>query len=291
MTGSLSIALAQLAASPSSEQLEHEVKKIKAQFRGVDLIVFPELHLTNPDQIDTDHLHIGPVDTDSALHEPLNGERGKRLANIARQHGVWLIPGSVFEADGGNVFNTLPVYSPTGELVTSYRKIFPWRPYEGVKPGREFVYFDIPDKGRIGLTICYDAWFPEIFRHLAWYGCDAIINVVLTPTIDREHELILARANAIVNQVFIASVNAATPSGVGQSLIVDPEGRVRSRAAGAEPCIVTDVLHLDTTKRIQADGTSGLNCLWKQFDASDEPLELPLYEGRITPKTWDHRDR
>ena len=284
MSRSLPIALMQLRSSPSLDELEARVREVTETFPATELIVFPELHLTNPDDGFAEH---GPRADE---HEPIDGPRGHRLGEIARRHGVWLIPGSVVEASEGAYYNTLPVYSPAGELVTSYRKIFPWRPYETSRPGTEIVSFDIPGRGRIGLTICYDAWFPEIHRQLAWDGCEAIINVVLTPTIDREQELVLARANAIVNQVFIASVNAAAPSGVGQSLVVDPEGRVRSRAIGAEPCVITDVLRLDSAAEVRASGTAGLNRVWEQFEPGSgvaaDPIELPIYGGRITPATW-----
>lgn len=272
----------QVRSSPSLEELDAQVGEVLASFPATRLIVFPELHLTNPsDGFAEDGARFDEL-------EPIDGDRSAKLGTIARAHGVWLIPGSLAENDGTAVYNTLPVYSPDGELVAMYRKIFPWRPYETSRAGTEIVSFDMPGVGRIGLTICYDAWFPEIHRQLAWDGCDVIINVVLTPTIDREQELVLARANAIVNQVFIASVNAATPSGVGQSLIVDPEGRVRSRAVGAESCVVTDVLRLATVDAVRADGTAGLNRVWSQFDVPDagEPIELPIYGGRITPATW-----
>jgi predicted amidohydrolase len=283
MSRSLPIALMQLPSSPSLDEFEARVGEVHAQFPATELIVFPELHLTNP----ADAALIGD---DPRTHcETLDGPRSARIGEIARKYGVWLVPGSVYERDGGDVFNALPVYSPHGDRVAVYRKIFPWRPYESVRPGNQIVYFDIPDRGRIGLTICYDAWFPELYRQLAWLGCDAIVNVVLTATIDREQELVLARANAIVNQVFIASVNAAAPTAVGQSLVVDPEGRVRSRSSAAEPCVITDVLHLATVGEIREHGTAGLNRLWDQFRPGDEPLELPAYGGRISPDTWRPR--
>lgn len=281
-TRALPIALMQLRSSPSLDDLDSQVARVLASFPATELIVFPELHLTNPE----DGFAAG--NSLDAHAEPLDGPRSQRLADIARAHGVWLIPGSVVEAEGDRRFNTMPVFSPDGELVASYRKMFPWRPYETCEPGNQVVSFVIPGRGRIGLTICYDAWFPELHRQLAWDGCDAIINVVLTPTIDREQELVLARANAIVNQVFIASVNAASPSGVGQSLVVDPEGRVRSHSVGAEPCVVTDVLRLGTVHEIRSTGTAGLNRVWQQFDGiEDAPaIELPIYGGQISPKRW-----
>lgn len=178
------------------------------------------------------------------------------------------------------------MYSPAGERVAAYRKIAPWRPYEVSTPGTDFVVFDIPEHGRVGLTICYDAWFPEIARQLAWLGADLILNLVQTPTVDREQEVVLARANAIVNQVFVASVNAAGPTGIGRSLLVDPEGRVRTQVTGAETAVLTDVLDLAEAARVRHHGTAGLNRLWEQFQPGDTPVALPLYGGKIDPETW-----
>jgi predicted amidohydrolase len=104
--------------------------------------------------------------------------------------------------------------------------------------------------------------------------------------VDRAQELVLARANAIVNQVFVISVNAAAPVGVGQSLVVDPEGLVRVAAPSEAPTVLTDVLDLDHVTRAREFGTAGLNRLWNQFRPGDEPLALPLYEGRIDPARW-----
>ena len=120
--------------------------------------------------------------------------------------------------------------TPDGTIAASYRKVFPWRPYERYRPGTRFVTADLAGVGRVGLSVCYDSWFPEHTRHLAWMGAEVMVNVVKTTTVDRAQELVLARANAIVNQVFFVSVNAAAPVGRGQSLVVDPEGLVRVAA-------------------------------------------------------------
>ena len=73
--------------------------------------------------------------------------------------------------------------------------------------------FDIPEIGRIGLAICYDGSFPETFRQLAWMGAEVVLQPNLTTTSDREQELVMARANAIFNQLYVVSLNAAAPAG------------------------------------------------------------------------------
>jgi predicted amidohydrolase len=219
--------------------------------------------------------------------EPLGGPRDKALGELAADLGVWLAPGSVYErGEDGRIHNTAVVYSPHGTRVAAYRKIFPWRPYETVEPGGEFVVFDMDGVGRVGLSICYDAWFPETTRHLAWMGADLVLNVVQTTGSDRAQELVLARANAIVNQVFMASVNCAAPVGTGRSLIVDPQGLVRVEAAGDSDTTLTDVVDLDEVANVRRLGTAALNRPWQQFRPGDRPLALPLYQGSIDPATW-----
>lgn len=279
MSRCLPVALVQTEPLPTGApfaQFAADVAGVLRRFPATQLIVYPELHLYG-DAID-----------DTALAQPLDGELSTSLADLAGRLGVWLVPGTLLETTDGGMHNTAVVYSPQGELVASYRKCFPWRPYEPYRPGTEFVVFDIPDIGRFGLSICYDTWFPELTRQLAWLGAEAIIAPTRTTTSDRAQELILSRANAIANQVHVLSVNAAAPTGVGQSLLVDPEGRIRVEANRA-PEVLTDVIDLDDVTRVREYGTAGLNRIWAQFRPDDSPLDLPAYAGRIDPKTWTPR--
>lgn len=278
----LPLALMQAPALSSRDlsRFAADVRAFVDQHPAVRLLVYPELHLDTPGAP-------GTRPDPRELAEPLDGARDRALAALAGELGVWLLPGTVYELGAdGQVYNTAPVYSPAGERVAAYRKIAPWRPYEISTPGTEFVVFEMPGHGRVGVSICYDAWFPEISRQLAWLGADLIVNMVQTPTIDREQEVVLARANAIVNQVFVASLNGAAPTSLGRSLLVDPEGRVRVQAIGAENCALTDVIDLEEAARVRRFGTAGLNRVWEQFQPGDTPLELPLYGGKIDPHTW-----
>jgi len=116
-------------------------------------------------------------------------------------------------------------------------------------------------------------------------GAEVIVVPTLTPTSDRPQELVLTQANAIVNQVYVVSVNGAAPYGTGRSLIVDPEGLIRHQA-GEGATVISDVLDLDAVRRVRRYGTTGLNRMWSQFRNDDEALELPLYNGRVHPATW-----
>lgn len=283
MSRPLTLALAQ-AVGRHPEDLqgfaEHAACTAKL-FPQTQLLVYPELHLSGDDR--------DPLDTatlrDSA--QPLlDGPRHKLLATLAGDLGLWLCPGSFSElGDDGRIYNTAVVYSPRGELAASYRKVFPWRPFEQAHPGRDFVVFDMP-VGRVGLSICYDAWFPESTRHLAWMGAEIILNVVKTGTVDREQEIILARANATVNQVYVASVNASGPSGNGHSVLVGPEGNVLGELPGAAPSVLTAVVDLDAVTNARQIGSFALTRPWSQFADDDEPIPMPLYSGELKPKVW-----
>ncbi|MGQ5637907.1 MULTISPECIES: carbon-nitrogen hydrolase family protein [unclassified Streptomyces] len=285
MSRPLPLVLAQAAqrAADDLDGLAADVRKRTAGLPAAPLIVYPELHLGGP----VGGTALEPAEVPEALAEPLDGPRDRAFAELAGDLGVWLAPGSVYERGAdGRVYNTAPVYSPRGERVVSYRKVFPWRPYETVAPGAEFTVFDLGGVGRVGLSICYDAWFPETTRHLAWMGAELVLNFVLTSGSDRAQELVLARANAIVNQLFVASVNCAAPLGTGRSLLVDPQGNVRSEAAGDSDTTLTDVIDLDEVANVRRLGTAALNRPWQQFRPDDQALALPLYQGRIDPATW-----
>lgn len=246
------------------------------------LVVFPELHLfgdQSPDLQRTERLQ--------ASAEPLDGPRVKELQQLAKDLNIWLVPGSVCErGPEGQLFNTQLVLSPDGELAGYYRKIFPWRPFEPYDPGDRFTTVDLPGIGRVGLNICYDAWYPEVSRQLAWMGAEVILNVVKTTTPDRKQELILAKANAIVNQVFVVSVNCAGPTGMGRSIIVDPEGNTLAQAPDDAPRLLAAELDLAAVERVRTHGTENLNRPWSQFREGEPAVELSVYQGRINPATW-----
>lgn len=287
MARNLTIAAVQAAPVPIGTPLDEFAAQVHERSdAGADLVVYPELHLFGTDawpaQESEQRLRASAVG--------LDGGRVDELRAIARDAGVWLVPGSVCErGDRGELFNTALAIAPDGALAASYRKIFPWRPFEPYDPGDRFVTYDT-EVGTLGLSICYDAWFPEVTRHLAWMGAEVVVNIVKTTTPDRTQELVLARANSIVNQTFTVSVNCAGPVGRGQSILVDPEGGVLA-TAGVDPEVLTVTIDLDHVDRVRELGTAGSNRMWAQFLPTDAALELPLYEGRIDPHRWEPRAR
>jgi len=252
--------------------LRGRVLGTKAVVPGVDLILLPELHLSGQPRL-LDEQASYPDEVAVELPGPLT----EALGEIAAEAGVCLVPGTVFErAPDGRVHNTALAFSPQGELMARYRKVFPWQPHEECAPGSEFVTFDIPGIARIGLAICYDGNFPEAIRQLAWMGAEVILQPTLTTTSDRNAELVLARANAIANQLYVVNLNAASPAGLGRSLVVDPEGLVRQQAGEAEE-LLTDVLDLDAVTRVREHGTAGVSRIWDQAQRLVPELELPMY--------------
>jgi predicted amidohydrolase len=278
----LSIAALQtapIARDPGAtlEQLAEQAPAVRAAVPHAQLLVLPELHLSAvPGLLDESDGYAESV----AVEVP--GPLTERLGEIARAAELWIVAGSVYEpAEGGGVHNTAIAVSPEGELAASYRKVFPWRPTEHSAPGDGFVTFDIPDVGRVGLAICYDGFFPEVIRQLAWLGAEVVVQPTLTTTSDREAELIAARANAIFNQLYVVNVNAAQPAALGRSLVVDPEGIVRAQAGEGEE-LLTDVLDLEAVERVRRFGVGGVSRMWEQLDSLDGAgPELPMYGGRI----------
>ncbi|MFH9740177.1 carbon-nitrogen hydrolase family protein [Streptomyces roseolus] len=283
------LAIAALQTAPVPYDLEatwkryaDQVRATRSLFPHVQLVVVPELLLAAEGPL----LGSAPEGWMERIAEPIPGPTTDRVAALARETGLWLIPGSLFErGEDGRVYNTAVAVSPEGEVAARYRKVFPWQPYEKTAPGDEFTVFDLPGAGRIGLAICYDGSFPETVRQLAWLGAEIIVQPTLTTTRDREMELVCARANAWTNQVYVVNVNASDPAGVGTSAIVDPEGIVRQQAGTGEEILV-DVLDLDTVTRVREQGSAGLNRPWAQLARYGERIHLPMYGGAFRTPEW-----
>ena len=188
----------------------HRIDVVAARFPWVQMIVFSELAMCGP-------VHNNPV--------PLPGPQEAALQAAARKHGVWLITGGVFERlPAGRIVNTCSVIGPDGEVVTRYRKMFPFRPYErDVAAGTEFCVFDVPGVGRFGLSICYDIWFPETTRTLTAMGAEVLLHPVLTGTIDRDVDFSVYDRNSGIDSYLHALGPLAMPqkgsqAGLGGSL-------------------------------------------------------------------------
>lgn len=206
---------------------------------------------------------------------PMPGPVEDTFRELAAHHGKWLIPGSFLEAAGEDVYNTAPVIAPDGEVIARYRKQFPWLPYErGVAPGQDYCVFDVPDVGRFGISNCYDMWFPETVRTLAWMGAEVILHPSLTSTIDRDVECAMIRAHAAQNQCYFVDCNLAGPLGVGQSCVAGPGGEVIYQAGKGRE-IIPLKLDMDYLRETRANGWHNLGQPLKCF--RDSTLAFPPY--------------
>lgn len=274
MTRLLGIAAAQVQpvnGDPlrSLAKLEEVARSIVSTVPWVDLICFPELFVTGLNQF------VAGGASPNQLAEAVPGPLTERLSALARETGRWLVPGSFFERDGEAIYNSSIVFAPNGDRVAHYRKLFPWQPQESNAPGdKGFCVWDVPNVGRLGLCICYDMWFPEVCRSLAWLGAELIVHPSMTSTSDREVETAIARANAIFNQCFFVDVNIVGQYGGGRSQIIDPDGTVL-QLAGEHESILTHLIDLDHVSRTRERGTLGLAPVWRSF--AESQIEFPIY--------------
>ncbi|MBK8501637.1 MAG: carbon-nitrogen hydrolase family protein [Saprospiraceae bacterium] len=197
--------------------------------------------------------------------QEIPGEFEQTMQSMAKKYGIWLLPGSIFEKCGDHIYNTATVINPQGEVVTRYRKMFPFYPYEvGVTPGSEYCVFEVPHVGKFGVSVCYDMWFPETIRTLAVMGAEVILHPTMTGTIDRDIELSIARAMATVNQCFFFDVNGLDTGGSGLSIVCGPDGRVLYQAGGNEEIIPIE-LDVERVERSRELGVLRLGQPLKSF--------------------------
>lgn len=240
--------------------IDSAVTQLMARFPWVEMVIVGELATRGPDPANAEEL---PSDVE------------EHYAALAARLGIWLLPGTLFERHEGQVYNTASVFSPDGEVVCRYRKMFPFLPYEkGVTPGTEFAVFDVPSVGRFGVSICYDGWFPETTRTLAWMGAEVILHPTMTNSMDRDLELAIARTNAAINQCYFVDINVAGRIGNGRSIVVGPEGNVIHEAGRAQE-VITFEADFELLRRSRERGLMGLGQVLKSF--RDTPVVFPPY--------------
>lgn len=196
--------------------------------------------------------------------ESLDGPTLSAARGWARELGIHLLAGSISERGDEKAFNTSVLIGPDGADLAVYRKIHMfdveaggvvYRESEHEQPGGEIVSAALGEPV-LGLTVCYDLRFPELFRILAVRGASLIaVPSAFTLATGRDHWQVLLRARAIENQVFVLAPNQvgeAPPhfSSYGRSAIVDPWGVVLATAPDEE-CFITAELDLAAQKRIR----------------------------------------
>jgi len=225
---------------------------------------------------------LAPFGPNPATAVPLPGPAEQHFQALARKHQIWLVPGSMYERVGEEIYNTAMVINPAGEVVGRYRKLFPFMPYEvGIASGTDFLIFDVPEIGRFGMSICYDMWFPETLRTLVAMGAEVILHPTMTNTIDREVELPIVRASAAMFQTFMIDVNGSGDIGNGRSIFVGPYGDVIHEAGRTEEIIPIEI-DLDRVRRSREFGLRGLGQPLKSF--RDRRVKFEVY-GDGTERT------
>jgi deaminated glutathione amidase len=228
-----------------------------AAARGAELVVLPEKWTV-----------FGTVEYLRAGAQELDGPAVAWARAIAAELGIDLLAGSMAERVAGRErgANTSVHVGPDGELRAVYRKIHMFdvevdgRVYaesEAEEPGEEIVVSELAGGERLGLSVCYDLRFPELYRILAIRGARVIsIASAFTLATTRDHWEVLVRARAIENQCFVVAANqiGEHPGGLrsgGRSLIVDPWGVVLAGAPDHECAIVAelDFLGLESVRR------------------------------------------
>jgi predicted amidohydrolase len=198
--------------------------------------------------------------------EPLDGPSLEAARGWARDLDIHLLAGSIPEqGPRDRAFNTSVLIGPDGRDLAVYRKIHmfdvdvdgvSYRESEHEEPGEEIVVAPLPEAS-LGLSVCYDLRFPELFRILAVRGAQIVaVPSAFTAATGRDHWEVLLRARAIENQVFVLAPNQvgeAPPhfNSYGHSAIVDPWGTIRVSAPDAE-CFVAADLDLQAQARVRA---------------------------------------
>ena len=254
MADLLRVACVQLNASESkADNIERAgVLVARAASTGADLIVLPEKWNG-----------IGPPDFLRANAESLDdGETVEAMRSWARDHKVTIVGGSIPERREGRdkLSNTSVVFDPDGEIAALYRKIHMfdvevggqvYRESESEEPGEEASRVTDVEGWKLGLTICYDLRFPELYRILAVEGAEIItVPAAFTLFTGKDHWELLLRARAVENQCYIVAPNQwgthrDGKASYGRSTIVDPWGVVLAQAPDEDGIIVAE---LDRTR-------------------------------------------
>jgi len=245
----MKIAALQMVSAPElGRNLESAARLVAAAARaGAELVALPEYFCL-----------LGRRDSDKlALAEaPGDGPIQAFLANTAREHGLWVIGGTLpIRTEGARVLNSNCVYGPDGTLAARYDKIHLFafdNGREQYDEGRTLVAGRTPvalQAGplRVGLSVCYDLRFPELYRALMKPPCDLIsVPSAFTYTTGRAHWELLLRARAVENQCYVV---AAAQGGThengrrtwGHSMVVDPWGEVLAVQDEGEGVVLAEI--------------------------------------------------
>ncbi|MBI3785101.1 MAG: carbon-nitrogen hydrolase family protein [Deltaproteobacteria bacterium] len=218
----------------------------EAAMAGASLVVLPEVFAWR-----------GPREEEASIAESIPGPISLRLAALAAKLRIHMVAGSILERnDQPRPYNSSLLFDAQGAMLACYRKLHLFdvdirghisvRESDTRRPGNEVVVVET-ELGKIGLTICYDLRFPELYRRLTFSGAELVtIPAAFTFPTGAAHWEILVRARAIENQIYVVAPDQIghSPSGIvdfGSSLIVDPWGTPLARAAEREGVIFAEI--------------------------------------------------
>ncbi len=255
----LAAAIQMLASDDKEANLrEAEAGVREAASRGAQVIALPEVFNWRGDKAD-----------EKKNAEPLSGRTADVMASLARELRIYLLAGSFLEdiPEVKKSYNTSLFFSPDGNPIARYRKIhlFDVAIERGVstlesetrQPGAEVIVAET-EFCRMGLTICYDLRFPELYRSLVGKGAQVIfVPAAFTALTGEAHWEPLMRARAIENQVYIIAPdqlghNPKSFATYGNSMIVDPWGRILARAPDV-PAVITAEIDLAYLAKVRAE--------------------------------------
>jgi len=231
----------------------------EARRAGAELVVLPEMFSWR-----------GPPAEEANRAESIPGPTSRWACELSAREGVYLVAGSMLEksSDPRRCFNTSILTGPGGNTMAVYRKI---HLFDVDLPGRvtiresrsrcagdRVVCADTP-LGRIGLAICYDLRFPELFRSLADHGAEivAVPSAFTAPT-GKAHWETLLRARAVENQCYLAAADQFGPTeygfaDYGHSMLVDPWGEVLAQAGNDHATVVTARFEAKRLDRVRSE--------------------------------------
>ncbi|MGI4848629.1 MAG: carbon-nitrogen hydrolase family protein [Janthinobacterium lividum] len=241
MPASFSIAAIQTVSTPQVEQNLASVERLVAQAaeRGAQMVLLPE-YWPIMGMHETDKVAVAETDGDGPIQ--------RFMASLAQRRGIWLIGGTMplKAPDPAKVLNTVLVFQPDGKRVARYDKIHLFGFTKGeesydesrtIMPGGDVVSFEAPF-GKVGLSVCYDLRFPELYRAMG--ACSLIVvPAAFTYTTGRAHWELLLRARAVENQCYVlaAAQGGEHPNGRrtwGHTMLIDPWGKIVDELAEGE---------------------------------------------------------
>ncbi|KAK7071282.1 Carbon-nitrogen hydrolase, partial [Halocaridina rubra] len=197
--------------------------------------------------------------------EAVPGESTNALSVAAKEHGIYLIGGSIPECDGHKLYNTCTVWNPQGEMIAKHRKVhlfdinvpggITFQESDSLSPGSQLTTFDLP-QCKVGIGICYDIRFAELAQIYGKIGCRVLLypgafNMTTGPV----HWELLTKARALDNQLYVGTISPARDPNAdyiawGHSTLVNPWGEVVA-STGHEEAIVYADIDLDYVDKVR----------------------------------------